>query len=62
VEQIKRFRILPTFWEPGGEELTPTMKLRRGPIATKYVAEIESLYAQPPGAEVLEPAPAAVLA
>jgi long-subunit acyl-CoA synthetase (AMP-forming) len=45
VEQIKRFRILPTDWEPGGEELTPTMKLKRKPIAEKYAEEIEALYA-----------------
>jgi len=24
-EQIKCFSILPAFWEPGGEEITPTM-------------------------------------
>ncbi len=45
VEQIKRFKLLPTDWEPGGDELTPTMKLKRKPIAEKYAAEIESLYA-----------------
>lgn len=55
VEQIKRFRILPTFWEPGGDELTLTMKLRRKPIATKYAAEIDELYANPAGPGVLEP-------
>jgi long-chain acyl-CoA synthetase len=44
VEQIKRFRILGTDWEPGGDELTPTMKLKRKPIAAKYEAEIEALY------------------
>jgi long-subunit acyl-CoA synthetase (AMP-forming) len=44
VEQIKKFTILPTEWEPGGDELTPTMKLKRKPIAQKYGAEIESLY------------------
>jgi long-subunit acyl-CoA synthetase (AMP-forming) len=44
VEQIKRFKILPTDWEPGGDELTPTMKLKRRPIAEKYAAEIEALY------------------
>ncbi|WP_297622123.1 fatty acid--CoA ligase FadD11 [Nocardia sp.] len=27
VEQVKRFRILPTFWEAGGDEVTLTMKL-----------------------------------
>jgi long-subunit acyl-CoA synthetase (AMP-forming) len=45
VEQIKRFAILPTDWEPGGDELTPTSKLKRRPIAEKYAAEIEALYA-----------------
>jgi long-subunit acyl-CoA synthetase (AMP-forming) len=45
VEQIKRFAILPVDWLPGGEELTPTMKLRRKPINEKYAAEIEALYA-----------------
>ena len=44
VEQIKKFKILPTDWEPGGEELTPTMKLKRKPIAEKYKDEIEALY------------------
>ena len=45
VEQIKRFTILPTYFEPGGDELTPTLKLKRKSIAAKYVAEIEDLYA-----------------
>jgi len=45
VEQIKRFRILPVDWLPGGDELTPTMKLKRKPISEKYAAEIEALYA-----------------
>ena len=43
-EQIKKFTVLPAFWEPGGEELTPTMKLKRKVIAKKYEAEIETLY------------------
>ncbi len=45
VEQIKRFRVLPTFWEPGGDEITLTMKLKRKPIHEKYGAEIDELYA-----------------
>ena len=45
VEQIKRFAILPCDWLAGGDELTPTMKLKRRPIAQKYVAEIDALYA-----------------
>ena len=44
VEQIKKFAILPVDWEPGGDELTPTMKLKRKPIAEKYAAEIDALY------------------
>ncbi|WP_280386571.1 AMP-dependent synthetase/ligase [Nocardia wallacei] len=47
VEQIKRFRILPGVWEPGGEEITPTLKLKRNPIATKYGADIAELYGDP---------------
>jgi len=48
VEQIKRLTILPTDWAPAGDELTPTMKLKRRPTAEKYAAEIESLYANAP--------------
>ena len=46
VEQIKKFKILPTDWQPGGDELTPTMKLKRKPIDEKYKTEIEGLYAK----------------
>ena len=46
IEQIKRFTILPTEWQPGGDEVTPTMKNKRKPILAKYAAEIEELYAQ----------------
>ena len=45
VEQIKRHTILAEEWQPGGEELTPTMKLRRRPIAEKYAVQIEAMYA-----------------
>jgi len=44
VEQVKRFVILDAEWQPGGDELTPTMKLKRKPIHAKYAAEIERLY------------------
>ena len=37
VEQIKKFTIVEGDWAPGGDELTPTMKLKRKPIAEKYV-------------------------
>ena len=53
VEQIKRFVIVGTPWEPGGDELTPTMKLKRRPIAEKYSAEIDKLYAATPGPDVI---------
>jgi long-chain acyl-CoA synthetase len=45
VEQVKRWELLATEWAPGGDELTPTMKLKRRPIERKYEAEIEGLYA-----------------
>jgi long-subunit acyl-CoA synthetase (AMP-forming) len=45
VEQIKKFTIVEGDWAPGGDELTPTMKLKRKPIAAKYEAEIEAMYA-----------------
>jgi long-chain acyl-CoA synthetase len=54
VEQIKRFVIVGTPWEPGGDELTPTMKLKRRPIAEKYSAQIEQLYASTPGPDVID--------
>jgi long-subunit acyl-CoA synthetase (AMP-forming) len=45
VEQIKRYAVLADDWEPGGDELTPTMKLKRRPIAAKYADRIDVLYA-----------------
>jgi long-chain acyl-CoA synthetase len=45
VEQIKRFVIVEGDWLPGGDELTPTMKLKRKPIAEKYDSAIGSMYA-----------------
>jgi long-subunit acyl-CoA synthetase (AMP-forming) len=44
VEQLKKFRIVPGDWLPGGDELTPTMKLKRKPIAGKYADLIEEMY------------------
>ena len=45
VEQIKKFSIVRGDWLPGGDELTPTMKLKRKPIAEKYAGAIDALYA-----------------
>jgi long-chain acyl-CoA synthetase len=55
VEQVKRFRVLPALWEPGGDEITLTMKLKRRPIMAKYAEEIDGLYAKEPGPDVHEP-------
>jgi long-subunit acyl-CoA synthetase (AMP-forming) len=44
VEQIKKFTIVAGDWAPGGDELTPTMKLKRKPIAEKYADAIERMY------------------
>ncbi|HEY4097117.1 MAG TPA: long-chain fatty acid--CoA ligase, partial [Baekduia sp.] len=44
VEQIKKFVMVEGDWLPGGDELTPTMKLKRKPIAEKYEAAIAELY------------------
>lgn len=49
VEQIKKFTLLPSSWEPvkqdgSDSELTPTLKLKRRVILDKFADEIESLY------------------
>ncbi len=44
VEHVKRIAIVDADWLPGGDELTPTMKLKRKPIQQKYASEIEELY------------------
>jgi long-chain acyl-CoA synthetase len=46
VEQVKKFHLVEGDWAPGGDELTPTMKLKRKPIEEKYGDEIEALYAK----------------
>jgi long-chain acyl-CoA synthetase len=45
VEKIKKISILTTEWLPDSDELTPTMKLKRRGVLTKYAEEIEKLYA-----------------
>jgi long-chain acyl-CoA synthetase len=44
VEGIKRFRVLADEWVAGGDELTPTMKLRRRAIEDRYAAIVDELY------------------
>lgn len=43
-EQVKRFLVLGDEWSPDSDALTPTMKLKRRAILTRYAAEVESLY------------------
>jgi long-subunit acyl-CoA synthetase (AMP-forming) len=47
VEQVKRYSILSEDWLPGGDELTPTMKLKRKPIEAKYADVLDALYDAP---------------
>ena len=46
VEQVKKFVLLGEEWLPDSEELTPTMKLKRRGIHTKYAEVVEELYAR----------------
>ena len=44
VEQIKKFFLLDTQLSAEDEELTPTMKLKRKLVQTKYAEQIEAMY------------------
>ena len=44
-EEVRRYRVLHDEWLPDSDELTPTMKLKRKPIAEKYAGDIEARYA-----------------
>jgi long-chain acyl-CoA synthetase len=56
VEQFKRFTILPSEWSPESEELTPTMKLKRRVIHSKYQPQIDAMYSQHGGGHAVDPA------
>jgi long-chain acyl-CoA synthetase len=43
-EQVKSFELLPVEWTAESEELTPTLKLKRRVVHTKYADVIDSLY------------------
>ena len=45
VEQVKKFEILPSDLSQEGGELTPTLKVKRNVVASKYEAEVDKLYA-----------------
>ena len=44
VETIKKFRLIEQILTPEDEELTPTMKLKRGLVGQKYKELIDSMY------------------
>lgn len=44
VEQIRRWTVLTDDWMPGGDELTPTMKLKRRDVMAEYADTVEALY------------------
>ena len=44
VEQVKKFRLIETQLTPEDEELTPTLKLKRKLVNTKYAELIDSMY------------------
>ena len=54
VEQFKRFTILPAEWSPESEELTPTLKLKRRVIHSRYQPQIDAMYSHPPGGHAVD--------
>jgi long-chain acyl-CoA synthetase len=48
VEQVKRWIVLRHAFQIG-EELTPTLKVKRRVVTRKYAREIEELYSRPRG-------------
>ena len=44
VQQVKRWRLLPVEWTADTEELTPTLKLKRRIVHTKYADVLDTLY------------------
>ena len=45
-EQVKAWELLPDEWTAESEELTPTLKLKRRVVTTKYADVVDSLYGQ----------------
>jgi long-chain acyl-CoA synthetase len=43
-EQVKSFELLPVEWTAESEELTPTLKLKRRVVRTKYADVVDRLY------------------
>ena len=45
-EQVRRFEILPRDFSPEGNEITPTLKLKRRVVEENFASELEKLYAE----------------
>ncbi|MCO6480847.1 MAG: long-chain fatty acid--CoA ligase [Phaeodactylibacter sp.] len=45
-EQVKKFRLTADEWGVESGELTPTMKIKRGPLQEKYAGLIEEMYTE----------------
>lgn len=45
VEQVKKFKLLPTDWTIDNGIMTPTMKVKRDVVAKQYQSDIDSIYA-----------------
>lgn len=43
-EQIKKFVLIPQIWSMENKELTPTLKLKRDVISSRYKKEIDSIF------------------
>ena len=43
-EQVKKIKLLPELWSIEGEELTPTMKLKRRVVLEKFKDQVEGFY------------------
>ena len=46
IEQIKTWRVIPRELTVAADELTPTLKVKRGVVADRYAALIEQMYAR----------------
>ena len=43
-EQVKKYKLMPEPWSIEGDELTPTLKLKRKNILAKYASAVEDFY------------------
>jgi long-chain acyl-CoA synthetase len=43
-EQVRDYQVLPEVWLPGGDLVTPTMKVRRHAVLRRYAEQVDALY------------------